>query len=68
MNRVVVEHLAKHYRLYRSPGERLRSALLRTGAGVSFPSLRDVTSKNPCRDFPTDFRTLPRGGAARRAP
>ena len=47
MNRVVVEHLAKHYRLYRSPGERLRSALLRTGAGVSFPALRDVSFTVP---------------------
>lgn len=47
MNRVVVEHLAKYYQLYRSPRERLRSALFRTREGVSFPALRDVSFTVP---------------------
>ncbi len=47
MNRVVVEHLAKYYQLYRSPRERLRSALFRTGKCLSFPALHDVSFTVP---------------------
>lgn len=47
MNRVVVEHLAKHYKLYRSPRERLCSVLFQTVKGIAFPALRDISFTVP---------------------
>ncbi len=47
MDRVVVEHVTKEFRLYHSPRERLLSALFRAGRATSFQALRDVSFSIP---------------------
>ena len=47
MNRVVVEHVTKEFRLYRSPRERLLSALSPRGGGTPFQALRDISFTVP---------------------
>ncbi len=47
MNRVVVEHVTKEFRLYRSPRERLLSALSLRGGGTPFQALRDISFTVP---------------------
>lgn len=47
MNRVVVEHVTKEFRLYRSPRERLLSALSLRGGGTPFQALHDISFTVP---------------------